>query len=557
MTAPDEPSRSEPTAADTLFGDVETHAATGKGAGEGVAPALVGTSGADAPQPTLEELAAASVNAIPRRRAAATVSAARQLPFSKQFSPSQIPSLGAFLKAVDEGSGTADHVRDAAFALLHPGVPMTDKPKVTMAYNAVLSASHYGLVNASKDGLTPFGIAVLALPDDPQRILALARHILQNLNGIELVAGIAKLAHAGRRLTKVPLADYFDQNGLGSNHDGTDINAVASWLAAAGVYERGGWYRLNEKVFLELAGIGLDTTDSIARLSAENRAILEQLVLLPRHRSDSSEMQRLLRGRTDLHIDGPAFVTRHLDPLRAAGLIETDKTTKGRGGNYTTFRGTALFEDRVVQDFVARVQRQGFHVSGPELERPFSDLVTEMTDDAASKDTRGRALELFTLRMLQILGLRHIQFRVRPTLSEEIDGWAEGFTPVHSRWQVQCKNTATFSVDQAAKEVGVAVRQRSTVVLLVTTGDFSDDAVDYISDVIRGSAITIVRVNGSDVTGLSADESSIWDILDREAHRAYALRSGIVESLVAIAADESGGAEHATEPAQGGPAVEV
>ncbi len=525
--------RPEPAPADTLFGDSQGSLEATANPAETQSPeSRSEPADTHAAFRTLEELAAYSVAGQAPRRAAKAVAAARQLPFSKQFSPHQIPSLAAFLKAIDDKAGTADQVKAAVFALLHPDVPDTNKPKVTMAYNAVLSARHYGLVEVSGDRLTAFGKALLALPDDEARIHALARHILQNLNGIELVAGIAKLSHAGRRLTKVPLAEYFDGNGLASNHDGTDINAVAGWLEAAGIYEAGGWYRLNEQVFFEIAQVGLETANALARLAAENRAILEQLALMPGHRSDSGEMQRLLRGRTDLHIDGPGFVIKHLEPLKTAGLVETARTTAGRGGNTTEFWGTALFDEQVVQELVARIQRLGFHVSGPELERPFFDLIAEVRDAGASKDTRGRALELFALRMLQFLGLRHIQFRVRPTQSEEIDGWAEGFAPVHARWQVQCKNTATFSVDQAAKEVGIAVRHRSTVVLLVTTGEFSDDAVDFIQEVIRSSAITIVRINGRDVTELSANESRLWDILAREAQRAYALRSGIVEALL-------------------------
>jgi site-specific DNA-methyltransferase (cytosine-N4-specific) len=269
----------------------------------------------------------------------------------------------------------------------------------------------------------------------------------------------------------------------------------------------------------------------MAGLSPENQAILEQLALLPGHQSSTGEMQRLLRGRQDIRIDVPAFVSAHLRPLRDLGLIETTKTTGGRGGFGTAFKATDLFEQRVVQALLARIRRYGFHVSGPELAKPLATIVAEMTDPAGSKDSRGKALELFTLRMLLFIGLRRIRLRERPTHSEEIDALAEGFAPVHARWQVQCKNTTRLSVEQAAKEVGVAVRQRSTVVLLVTTGDFTDEAIDYINDVVRNSTITIVRINGRDIARLTTDESALWDILAREARRASVLRSGLVDRL--------------------------
>lgn len=67
--------------------------------------------------------------------------------------------------------------------------------------------------------------------------------------------------------------------------------------------------------------------------------------------------------------------------------------------------------------------------------------------------------------------------------------------------------------------------------------------------VIRGTSDggttwhTIVRINDRDVTALSTDESKRWDILAREAQRAYALRSGVVEALLRAMPSEPEGAE--------------
>jgi len=453
-----------------------------------------------------------------------TLYVASQLPFSKQFSPAQVPSLGAFLTEVASAVGSRATVQDAVHRLLHPSAS-PDSEQYTMTYNALLSASHYGLVTTNLDALTPFGEALLTMADDEERLLVLARHILENLNGAELVSGLVQLNHSEMRLNKTQLAKFFIDRGLASNADGTDINALAAWLAGAGIFGGSGWYRVDEARFAEIAGFGREELEVYAGLSRSNAAIVEQLALQPGYASDSGEMQKLLAGRADVEIDAPAFVTRHLRPLEAAGLITVEKTTGGRGGSRTRFVGTGRFRDEVVQRLLARFREVGFAVSGPELQRPMSELVAEMTDAEASKDTRGRALELFALRLLHRLGLQNIKLRARPAGAEEIDGLAEGLSPVHTRWQVQCKNTATLTVDQVAKEVGVAVRNRSTVILLVTTGQLSDAARDFAREVVRSSPYTIVQLTGADVRQLARDETSIWDLLRREATQAYATRA--------------------------------
>jgi hypothetical protein len=141
------------------------------------------------------------------------------------------------------------------------------------------------------------------------------------------------------------------------------------------------------------------------------------------------------------------------------------------------------------------------------------------------RDVKGRGLELFALRLLLRLGLSEIRWRLRPKWAEEIDGSAVGYVPVHMRWQVQCKNTKTLNVDDAAKEVGLAVRNRSTIIVLVTTGDFSRAAEDFVTDVVRHSPYTVLRLDRKDIKRLAQEEEALADILQREAERAHALRN--------------------------------
>jgi site-specific DNA-methyltransferase (cytosine-N4-specific) len=456
----------------------------------------------------------------------------RQIPFSKQFSPKQVKSLGGFLQHIESNTGSKEAVLEAVHMYVRPAVSSR-----VASYNAVLAAYHYGLVRPTQDALTDFGRALLGLGSDEERLRLLARHILLNLNGVELVLGLHQLGSAGRRLPKDQLAMYFTDRGLASNKDGTDNNAVGEWLEAAGVIEPGGWYRINEGVFATLSEIDLGTVERLAGVSEANQAILEQLALQPSHSSDAGEMQRLLAGRADIVIDGPAFVTRHIDPLVAAGLIEKVLFESGQRRRSTAFRGTPLFEERVVAHLLERFRSVGISVSGPELERPFTQLVRELRHGATT-DIRGRALELFALRLLHRLGLQNIKFRPRPNNAEEIDGSAEGLAPVHTRWQVQCKNSRTLDVDHVAKEVGVAVRNSSTVILLVTTGFLSEPARDFVRAVIRNSAYTILRIEGTDVDRLARDEAELPRLLAREAKRAQAIRASVLNLVDDIPSHE-------------------
>jgi site-specific DNA-methyltransferase (cytosine-N4-specific) len=471
-------------------------------------------------------LGATIAKAIPLREAATKKGARRQLPYSKQFTPAQVSSLGAFLRAVDASAGSIDSARRAVYEMLNPGSAPVESQKMTMAYNALLSAYTYCLVTEKKDALTAFGRAVLALPSDDDRIELVARHILRSLNGIELVLGVHELAQAGRELQKEDLAAHFAERGLGSNADGTDINGVRGWLTEAGVFEKTGWYVVDQEAFERLAGVSLNTARRAGGLDPVGLAILEQLALCPGCQSTSAELIGLLERRSDLRISRTGFVRVHLDPLVDAGLIQVEKSTAGRGGYSMRVTGTATVTSEAAQRLLANIKSHGFSVTSEGLQMPFAELLDRMQREGLSTKERGEALELFAVRLMLRMGLRNVQAAARPLGNEEIDGYAEALLPTHTRWQVQCKNTATFTVDHAAREVGLAVRNRSTALLMVTTGKFSKSANEFTDDVIRYSPYTAVRVDQTDIKHLAKDETFIFEILEREAQRAKTLREG-------------------------------
>src|SRR5579859_5861789 len=133
---------------------------------------------------------------VPIRAGAKKAGAPRWLPFSKQFSPQQVQSLGDFLGIVESQAVSKDQTELAFLRRFRPGSDPSNQQLRTMAYNAVLSAQHYGLVNARLE-LTDLGRQLRDASDERERLQILARHILQHLNGIELVHGLDGISRAG------------------------------------------------------------------------------------------------------------------------------------------------------------------------------------------------------------------------------------------------------------------------------------------------------------------------------------------------------------------------
>jgi site-specific DNA-methyltransferase (cytosine-N4-specific) len=68
----------------------------------------------------------------------------------------------------------------------------------------------------------------------------------------------------------------------------------------------------------------------------------------------------------------------------------------------------------------------------------------------------------------------------------EVDLIFESARLVFSRWQVQCKNSDRVSLDDVAKEVGLTHMLKSSVIVIVSTGQIGNEARKYanvVSDV--------------------------------------------------------------------------
>ena len=176
----------------------------------------------------------------------------------------------------------------------------------------------------------------------------------------------------------------------------------------------------------------------------------------------------------------------------------------------------------IVPDFDAVVPpdlRQKIHT-------PKSEIQLLLESD--SKHDRGLGLELLALNMLMDLNLQPRSFRQRSkdTAYAELDLTAEGMNLIFSRWNWQCKNvSARVPLGDVAKEVGLAIYSKSHVVAMVTTSDFSREALAYAKEITSATHLQFLFVNGEMVDAyLQRGQSVLIDHVRANAASVMAIK---------------------------------
>lgn len=146
--------------------------------------------------------------------------------------------------------------------------------------------------------------------------------------------------------------------------------------------------------------------------------------------------------------------------------------------------------------------------------------------ESRDEGERGLALEALAFHLMERLGLRYVATRLRgaSTAGAETDVIFEGTSFVLRRWQIQCRNAPTVTVDDVAKEVGLLDYFGSDVGVIVSAGSVDESArrfVDVVRKAIRQPIILIDR--------------AILEVIDRHsAALAEAIRVQAPTALVAL-----------------------
>lgn len=452
-----------------------------------------------------------------------------EIPFGAQFSPNQV-ELGGLLNIIRVYTGNrtqiTEAIRDTFFT-----TQATDQ-RWTLADNCVLAMRAYGLLD--EDGATPTELAVelAAIADDePVLYEAFARHILTNLRGITFIETITSMQSAGEEITLHTLHQRLGQRGLHVPRGAVHLSSMRLWLSQAGIFDpsvSGGsrLYLVDQSRFNNILGIGLDEIDRLTALNGAQRAFLRALVRIaepdPHIANKVADLATALYSAQFNHKELPKSI---LVPLRDLGYIVIEKPKESHGAKPYRVHRTPKFQRELTEPIlIAAAERAGI-VPVELFKRPLADILVDLKSE--DRYIKGRALELLAIYLTRLIDLEFKGWRVRSadTGGAEVDVIVEGARLIFSRWQIQAKNTSIVRLDDIAKEVGLALTfTYSNVVMVVTTGEFTRDAYNYATHVMRTSNLNVITLNGAELEQLSRNPISIADLLNGKAQRAMQVK---------------------------------
>lgn len=210
-----------------------------------------------------------------------------------------------------------------------------------------------------------------------------------------------------------------------------------------------------------------------------------------------------------------------LHALEHAGYIETTRTTAREP---LLVAPTEKLATDVVEPLLKRLESQADPEFVTLLRRPLPDVLSEVEN--TDKHIAGLALEALAFKIMRLLDMDYVATRLRAaqTGGAEVELIFESSRLVFTRWQIRCKNTARLTLDDVAKEVGLAYGLKSSAVVAVTTGTVAPEARRYANSIIGTSNLDVVMLDGADLKAIAASPARIVRIFSREARHAMRLK---------------------------------
>lgn len=449
------------------------------------------------------------------------------IPFGAEFSPNQI-DLRELLELAALHGGDWKAFEAAIRARYFEGGDADDYNKSKKANNTKLGMQGYGIIDDDAR-LTALGEALYEVRQDEQQLLeALARHILLELHGMTYLQCLEDMQAGGEEVDLVKLREWLEERGLHVPRGGRHLSSFRLWLEKAGVIRggSGGKYQVDQVSLNAVAGLSMEEFEVLSQFTRDQGYFLRTLANIgepgPFAGRDIEKLAIATYGMKSYEKNLPRAV---LDALEAAGYITTTKATPGRGAKSTFVRPTDKLRADLVEPLLEWLEAQVNSDLRKYLRQSFADVLEKV--GSADKHVKGLALEALALKLMRLLGLSYVATRLRgdETGGAEVDVIFETARLVFSRWQVQCKNTRTVSLDDVAKEVGLTHFLKSTVIVMVTTGTIGTQARRYASTIMRESNLCVVMVEGDDVARIKDNPAAIVDVFQREAKRAMQLKA--------------------------------
>jgi len=361
-----------------------------------------------------------------------------------------------------------------------------------------------GLLNTTDWALTEIGERIAQAATSEEAVSLFAQHLLSDFNGTIIIDAIRSLNLRGEDVTKASLKEELQSHGVeGLSTATTDHTTLQNWFVEAGVLAaRKENFKPNDATLKNLLGISVDERAEIQSLTLPQQIFLSIFRRMVDTEASHelpvslvyAECSRDFRG----HFDESQISSKVLQPLEASGWLQlANRTGKSSGGKSGTAVATAKLlgipMSEVLPDFDAVIPAD----LRDKRDTPRAEILRML--DSPSKNERGVGLELLALRMLIDLGLEPRSFRLRTkqTAYAELDLTAEGTHLTFSRWNIQCKCiTSKVSLGDIAKEVGLAIYSRAHVVAVVTTSDFSREALAYCREITQSTHLQFLLISG-------------------------------------------------------------
>lgn len=445
------------------------------------------------------------------------------LPFGSEFSPSQI-SLPKILELIESNSGDWKAFEQEVKKEYFDSNNTSDYNKGKLANNAKLGMIAYGIINRDAS-FTEFGKKLFSVRKNDKKLYAeLAKHILLNLHGMTFTTCIQDMMASGETVNLTTLRKGLENRGIHYPAGGKHPSIMRLWLAKADIFDEKTW-RVNEEKIEEVLGIGTDAFVELAELSDEQKAFILALANTGiTEWQPANEIARLASTIYGVQYPEKSLPKLVLNAIAEAGYIEKKKTTTGRGAKPFLVKASSKLEKEIIEPLLKQISQQSDPKLHKLLKRPLIEIIEEI--DSKNRHIRGLALEALGFKLMMLLDMKYVATRLRgkATGGAEVDLIFESDRLVYSRWQIQCKNTSTVSLDDVAKEVGLTHFLKSNAIIMVSTGKIGSEARRYANKVMADSNIAIVMMDGSDLKLINANPPSIIKVFQREAKHAMKLK---------------------------------
>ena len=450
-----------------------------------------------------------------------------RLPSINDFSPKIIGDVREPLRIVAQNSGNFEAIVEGWAAAFFDG-----KDNKRARTNVSATLGNIGLFDRKTATLTAAGEHVLAAGSASDAAARFVLHIIENANGTLLIDAISTLNKREERITKDSLKRALKSLGVeGLAAATTDHTTLRNWMVEAGVLGPKPSYIPNAKVLKLLTGITTDERSDFLDLPLSQQIFLKVLrrrvEVAPTGPVPAKQITDECLQDYPHHFDDDQLSAKVTKPLEEAGWIELAGRSGRRAGGKA---GSVVATDKLLEIPVAEIVPDFDAVVPPDLRQkihtPKSEIQLLLESD--SKHDRGLGLELLALNMLMDLNLQPRSFRQRSkdTAYAELDLTAEGMNLIFSRWNWQCKNvSARVPLGDVAKEVGLAIYSKSHVVAMVTTSDFSREALAYAKEITSATHLQFLFVNGEMVDAyLQRGQSVLIDHVRANAASVMAIK---------------------------------